>query len=168
LDTSASSEERTLSSEDARHLCAAFDVAARARRNGNHPFGALLVAGGGELVLEAENTVTSARDCTGHAETNLMRMASQALSARERRGSTVYTSAEPCPMCAGAIFWANVRRVVFGLGQEQLRAVTGREPDELAIPMSCREVFAHGEHGVEVVGPSLVEQALAAHQGFWG
>jgi tRNA(Arg) A34 adenosine deaminase TadA len=157
-----------LSSDDARYLCAAFDVAARARRNGNHPFGALLVTAGGELVLEAENTVASARDCTGHAETNLMRLASQALNAAERRGSTVYTSAEPCPMCAGAIFWANVRRVVFGLSQEHLHALTDGAPDEPAIPMSCREVFAHGEHEVEVLGPLLLEQALAVHQDFWG
>jgi tRNA(Arg) A34 adenosine deaminase TadA len=156
-----------LSPDDERYLCAAFDVAARARRHGNHPFGALLVGADGKLVLEAENTVASANDCTGHAETNLMRMASRILSAADRRGCTVYTSAEPCPMCAGAIYWANVRRVVFGLSQAQLHGVTGGEPDELAIPMSCREVFAHGEHEVEVLGPSLVDEAFAVHRAFW-
>jgi tRNA(Arg) A34 adenosine deaminase TadA len=65
-----------VSNEVDRHLLAAIELARRSRANGNHPFGALLVDAGGNVVPEAENTVLTARDCTGHAETNLMRMAS--------------------------------------------------------------------------------------------
>ena len=67
----------SVSSEDERHLLAAIALAWPARQHGNHPFAALLVDANGHVVLEAENTVVTGRDCTGHAETNLMRMASE-------------------------------------------------------------------------------------------
>lgn len=63
--------------EDDGHLRAAIELAGRARANGNEPFGALLVDGDGTVVLEAENSVVTGRDYTGHAETNLMRMAAE-------------------------------------------------------------------------------------------
>jgi tRNA(Arg) A34 adenosine deaminase TadA len=97
-------------SDDERHLLAAIELARRSRTNGNHPFGALLVDATGQVVLEAENTVVTTRDCTGHAETNLMRMASERFDPQFLRSSTLYTSTEPCAMCAGAIYWGDVRR----------------------------------------------------------
>ncbi|HNB52526.1 MAG TPA: nucleoside deaminase, partial [Anaerolineales bacterium] len=117
------------------------------------------------VLLRAENTVLTASDCTGHAETNLMRMASQTLSPAQLATCTLYTSTEPCPMCAGAIFWGNVRRVVFALSQEGLYAMTGDSPDKL--PLSCREVFAHAGRPVEVLGPALEEEARGVHKEFW-
>jgi tRNA(Arg) A34 adenosine deaminase TadA len=156
-----------LEADDQQHLRAAFEIARRARRNGNHPFGAVLVDADGARILEAENTVVTGNDSTGHAETNLMRIASHALSDEARSRCTVYTSAEPCAMCAGAIYWANIRRVVFGLSQDELHAITGGEPHELALTMPCREVFAQGAHPVAVTGPVLLEEAVAVHEGFW-
>ena len=92
----------------------ALDVARRSRDKGNHPFGAVLADGRGRILLEAENTVVTELDCTGHAELNLMRQASKKYDRDILANCTVYTSTEPCPMCAGAIFWGNVRRVVYG------------------------------------------------------
>ncbi len=143
----------------------AIEIAANARAHGNHPFGALLTDAQGNILLEAENTVNTAQDCTGHAETNLMRLASQEYSADELKDFTLYTSTEPCPMCAGAIFWGDVRRVVYALGEDGLYEITGKTPYELALP--CREVFAHGTHPVEVTGPLLEEEARQVHVGFW-
>ena len=60
---------------DIAHLRTAIEVAQKAREHGNHPFGAILVDENDRVVLEAENTVVTERDCTGHAETNLMRLA---------------------------------------------------------------------------------------------
>lgn len=153
--------------DDQQHLRAAFEIARRARGNGNHPFGAVLVDAIGARILEAENTVVTGNDSTGHAETNLMRAASHTLSGAARSRSTIYTSAEPCAMCAGAIYWANVRRVVFGLSQRELYAITGGEPRELELTMPCREVFAQGAHAVAVEGPMLEDEAAAVHEGFW-
>jgi tRNA(Arg) A34 adenosine deaminase TadA len=153
--------------DDQQHLRAAFAIGRRARRNGNHPFGAVLVDVNGARILEAENTVVTGNDCTGHAEANLMRAASHTLSEEARSRCTIYTSAEPCAMCAGAIYWANVRRVVFGLSQHELYVITGGEPHELALTMPCREVFARGAHAVAVEGPALDGEAAAVHEGFW-
>ncbi|MCB0041699.1 MAG: nucleoside deaminase, partial [Caldilinea sp.] len=77
------------------HLRAAIAVARRSRENGNHPFGALLVDETGAVLLEAENTVNTARDCTGHAETNLVRLASQRFDRAVLERCTLYTSTEP-------------------------------------------------------------------------
>jgi len=143
-----------------------LDIARRARKNGNHPFGALLAAPDGEILLEAENTVVTGRDCTGHAETNLMRLASPGHSPDFLAGCTLYTSTEPCAMCAGAIFWGNVRRVVFGLSEAGLYAIIGGETEEkLLIP--SRDLFARGAKPIEVIGPLLEDEARRVHDGFW-
>lgn len=99
---------------DKKFIQAAIDAARKARRRGNHPFGAILVGPDGRILLEAENTVVTARDCTGHAETNLMRAATSKYERDFLGRCTLYTSTEPCPMCAGAIVHARVEKVVFG------------------------------------------------------
>lgn len=80
---------------DLQHLQSAIRVAERAREHGNHPFGALLVNENDRILLEAENTVVTGRDCTGHAETNLMRLATQQFPPETLAGCTLYTSTEP-------------------------------------------------------------------------
>jgi tRNA(Arg) A34 adenosine deaminase TadA len=70
-------------------------------------------------------------------------------------------------MCAGAIFWGNVRRVVFALSEENLRGIAGDNPENALLAIPCREVFARGDHTVEVSGPRLQEQARRVHEGFW-
>jgi tRNA(Arg) A34 adenosine deaminase TadA len=153
--------------QDERHLLVCIELARRARERRNHPFGAVLVDAHGDVVLEAENTVVTARDCTGHAESNLMRMASARFDPEFLQGCTLYTSTEPCAMCAGAIYWGNVRRVVFALSEETLRAMTAANPENPTLALPCREVFARGEHEVEVSGPHIEEPARAVHEGFW-
>ena len=152
---------------DLQHLQSAIRVAERAREHGNHPFGALLVNENDRILLEAENTVVTGRDCTGHAETNLMRLATQQFPPETLAGCTLYTSTEPCAMCAGAIYWGNVRRVVYALSETGLYDIIGPSPDQLLLP--CREVFAHSERKIEVEGPApeLEAQARAVHAGFW-
>ena len=143
-----------------------IDVACRARNNGNHPFGAILVDEHGNILLEAQNTVVTENDVTGHAETNLMRLASKEYSADFLARCTLYTSTEPCAMCSGAIFWGNVRQVVFGLRAESLYEMVG-EDSENVLSLSCRELFAKGGKSIEVIGPVLEEEAKEVHQGFW-
>ena len=148
-----------------RLLRRAIEIAQNAREHGNHPFGALLADEAGNILLEAENTVVTDSDCTAHAELNLIRMASKYFTVETLINSTLYTSTEPCPMCSGAIFWGDVRHVVYALSEEGLYEITGKTPYELAL--TCREVFAHGTHPVEVEGPFLEEEARQVHLGFW-
>ena len=143
-----------------------LEIARQARAAGNHPFGALLTDAQGNILLEAENTVVTGKDITGHAETNLMRLASAAYSPEFLKTCTLYTSTEPCAMCAGAIFWGNVRRVVFGLSEEGLYDFipTGSE-DILLLP--AEQVFAHGKKVIDVLGPVLEQEAEEVHLDFW-
>jgi tRNA(Arg) A34 adenosine deaminase TadA len=152
---------------DLQHLRTAILVAQHAREHGNHPFGAILVDENNQVLLQAENTVVTSRDCTGHAETNLMRLASQAYPPEKLATCTLYTSTEPCCMCAGAIHWGNVRRVVYALSEAALYEIAGPSPEHLFLP--CREVFARSQRPVEVIGPALEldAEAKAVHEGFW-
>ena len=132
----ASYGRRRVTNEIERHLLAAIELARRSRANGNHPFGALLVDADGKVVLEGENTVLTAQDCTGHAETNLIRLASERFDPDFLSRCTLYTSTEPCAMCAVAIYWGNVRRVVFALSQEEIGRITGGNPENMQLTIS--------------------------------
>jgi tRNA(Arg) A34 adenosine deaminase TadA len=154
-----------MNERDLHHLRAAIALAWRAREHGNHPFGAVLVNDQNEIILQAENTVITARDCTGHAETNLMRLASQRFSPEQLATCTLYTSTEPCAMCAGAIHWGKVGRVVYALSETDLYGIVGPSPEHLLLP--CREVFARSEQPIEVLGPAMEVEAKAVHAGFW-
>jgi tRNA(Arg) A34 adenosine deaminase TadA len=152
--------------DDQALLRVVFQVAQNARAKGNHPFGALLVDDQGNVLMEAENLVVTTHDCTAHAETHLMRVASQKYDREYLARCSLYASTEPCCMCSGAIFWGNVGRVVFGLRQEVLYTLIGESTGE-ALPISCREIFSRGNKPVEVVGPLLEEEAAQVHAGFW-
>ncbi len=154
--------------KDRTLLLQAVDIARRARQNGNHPFGALLTGPDGEILLTAENTVTTGKDCTGHAETNLMRLASHTYEPDFLAKCSLYTSTEPCAMCSGAIYWGGVGRIVFALSEVDLYAMTGSDDRNQTLALPCREVFAHGQRPIQVEGPFDLPEAASVHQGFWG
>lgn len=143
-----------------------IEVARLAREHGNHPFGALLIDPYGKLLLSAENTVVTDQDCTAHAELNLVRKASRLYDRDYLADCTLYASTEPCPMCAGAIFWCNIRKVVFGLSETSLYQLIDPDSEEI-LPLSCREVFNKGEKRIDVLGPLLENEARQVHLGFW-
>src|SRR6202044_1207216 len=120
-----------------------------------HPFGAILVGPDGKVLLQAGNAHGDAGDRTGHAERVLMTEASLAYSADFMTGCTLYTSAEPCAMCAGAAYWAGVGRVVYGLSERDLGALIGAHPENLTMNLPCRIVLAAGQREITVVGPLL-------------
>lgn len=139
----------------------AIDLAREARVAGNHPFGAVLVLDGA-VVLKARNTVATDRDPTAHAETNLVAAAIRQLAPDQLRRSIVYTSCEPCAMCAGKMYWAGIRSVVFALSSEELAAMAGRD-----FLMPCRELFDRAIEPVQVMGPLPLDAAREVHRGFW-
>jgi tRNA(Arg) A34 adenosine deaminase TadA len=146
---------------DEHFIRQAIALAQQAREHGNHPFGALLVVDD-RVALTAENTVNSEKNPTCHAETNLVQKAIRELKPSRISTATLYTSCEPCPMCAGAIYWAGIRKVVYALANEELAKIAG---DVLGVP--CREIFARASEKVEVAGPFLREEARKVHEGFW-
>jgi len=152
-----------MSSRDAQEdfLRQAIELARAARAEGNHPFGSLLTIDD-KVVLTGKNTVFTDRDPTAHAETNLVADAIRRLSPEEIRRSVLYTSCEPCAMCAGKLYWAGIRSVVFALSSEQLGEIAGRN---FLIP--CTVLFAHAAEKVTVVGPLLLSEAREVHIGYW-
>ncbi len=145
----------------------AVAVARRSRENGNHPFGAILVGPDGSVLLEAENGVPEFHDCTMHAETRLVSEASKKFPRDFLSRCTLYSSAEPCAMCAGAIYWSGIGTLVYGLSEASLKKLTGDDPENPTLELPCREVFARGQRAVEVFGPLCEVESSYVHVGFW-
>jgi tRNA(Arg) A34 adenosine deaminase TadA len=156
------------SPDDQAFLRRSFAAAKRAQSRGNHPFGAILVSAGGDVLIEAENGFLPDRDMTAHAERLLATQASKQFDREILAGATLYSSAEPCAMCAGAIYWAGIGRVVYGLAERRLKELTGDHPENPTLDLPCRVVFAAGQRKIEVVGPLLEEEAAALHADAWG
>ena len=160
-------EEKQLDERDGRYLRKAIVWSHAARRRGNRPFGAVVVSAAGEVLAEAYCNSAETGDCTGHAETNLMRLASRRFSPEQLASCTLYTSTEPCAMCSGAIYWSGIGRVVYALGSETLTAMLQDVGETSTLALSCREVFAQGTRTIDVSGPHLMEEAMAVHEGIW-
>ena len=137
----------------------AIAESAKARALGNHPFAAILVGPDGTVLMTQHNAYLPDRDMTGHAERVLMTRASTTLPPDLLKECTIYTSAEPCAMCAGAIYWTGLKRVVFGLTERDLKAITGNHPENPTLDLPCDVVFAAGQRHVEVIGPMLEDEA---------
>src|SRR5258708_24116824 len=138
-----------------------LQIAADAASHGNHGLGALL-ARDGKVLLEAENTIFTGHDVTNHAEMNLVRLAASHYDAAFLAGCTLYTSTEPCAMCAGAIYWSGIGAVVFACSERRLGDFAG---NQLNVP--CREIFSKGSHPVLVAGPALEGEAERVHRSYW-
>ena len=157
----------TLSDTDGTYLRQAIAWSCTARARGNRPFGAVVIGADGTLLAEAYCNTTETGDCTGHAETNAVRQLSTSVSRDTLAQATLYSSAEPCVMCAGAIFWSGIGRVVFGIDAVRLRVFRGERSEQRDAELSCRDVFAASPHAIECIGPALIEEASAPHVGFW-
>jgi len=151
--------------KDDSNLRRAIALARQARENGNAPYGAILVGEDGRILAEGQNSVNTERDVTGHAEANLVRAAFRSLDAKTLASSTLYASAEPCAMCSGAIFWAGVGRVVYGLGADRIYGMFPPDAENPVMRLPCREVLAAGTRRTEVVGPMLEEEAKRVFEG---
>ncbi len=149
----------------ARHLRHANEVAKRAKQFGHHPFGCVLVAPDHETVLEEQGNI----DTVNHAEATLVRTAWNNFSPEYLWGCTLYTTFEPCVMCTGTMYWANVGRVVYGAAEKRLLELTGSSERNPTLDVPCRYVFEHSQKDVKVWGPipELEAELVAPHLGFW-
>lgn len=136
-------------------------LAEEAARAGDEPFGALLVVDGA-VRLTARNAVLTESDPTRHAELTLVSDACRRFDAATLARGTTYSSTEPCMMCCGAVYWSRIPRVVFGCSAAALGAIAGG-----SLVAQSRQLFAHGQRGVEVIGPVLEHEATAVLRRFW-
>ncbi|MEO0402141.1 MAG: nucleoside deaminase [Pseudomonadota bacterium] len=144
-------------------------LADQAVAEGNHPFGAVLVSRDGDVLAEGMNSYKIDKG-PGHAETNLARDAARRFDEETLRGATLYTSVEPCSMCSGSIYWAEIGAVVFGMTEKRLAALTGDDPENPTQDLECRVIFASGQRPVAVRGPfaELEGEIAQQHIAFWG
>lgn len=154
---------------DQEYLEIAIALSEKSRESGNTPFAAILVNAAGNIVLEQMNVEITEHKCTGHAETQLAERASRQYAREYLWECTLYTTAEPCAMCTGAIYWANIGRIVFAMTEEELLSLTGQDPQNPTFNMPCRTILATGQKAIEVVGPfpELTAKAAKVHEGFW-
>ena len=141
--------------DDVRFMHIAIEASREAVRQGNFPYGAALVGKTGDLLHVASNNQVTSGDCTGHAEVVLIREAATRFGPDKLAGTTVYASGEPCAMCAGAIFWARVGRLVYGMRTETIMKVGGTP----TLAMTSAQVLLTGSHCVRVEGPLLEDEA---------
>jgi len=153
--------------DDLSWLRRSFDLAMQSRNAGKHPFAALVVSADGRVIVETSNDSRPPGNPTRHAERVAAARAATLLAPAELAGCTLYTNAEPCAMCAGAIYWCGIGRVVYGLSETGLLALTGNDPENPTLSLPCRTVFASGQRSIEVFGPLLEDEASVSQQGFW-
>lgn len=144
-------------------------ISESSKANGNTPFGCLIVDANGEIIIEHENIELTEKKCTGHAETAAMDYVSKRYSKEFLWKCTLYTTAEPCVMCSGAIYWGNLGRVVYGISEEKLLELTGNNEINPTFDLPCREIFKRGQKQIEVVGPfpQIEKEVIEVHKGYW-
>jgi tRNA(Arg) A34 adenosine deaminase TadA len=148
-----------------QHLRHANKVAKEAALKGHHPFGAILVAADNNTILMEQGNI----DSVNHAESTLARLAAERFSSDELWGMTLYSTAEPCAMCAGTQYWANIGRLVYGINESQLLALTGDSSENPTMDVPCRYIFDHSQKAIRVWGPinDVTTEIAALHIDFW-
>jgi tRNA(Arg) A34 adenosine deaminase TadA len=139
-----------------QHMREAFGLAREATARGDEPFGSVLVRGD-RVVHSDSNRVHTADDIRRHPELHLAYRACREDDADERKETVMYTSTEPCAMCAGGMRTAGFGRVVYSVGSDELAEFTGSVP-----AVRAAEVL----DGCEVVGPVLNEEGRRIHREF--
>ena len=139
------------------HVRRAIELAGEAADRGDRPFGSVLVRDDA-VIMAASNRVVTENDVRRHPELHLAYRACRELSPAERAETVMYTSTEPCPMCAGGMRSAGFARVVYSVGGDEVGEFVGE-----SAPVRSAEVL---DGVTEVVGPVLDEEGRAVHEAF--
>lgn len=141
------------------------EIGKRAIELGNHPFGAVLVAPDNKTVLLTQCNI----DPVNHAESTLARVAASNFTPDYLWNCTLYTAVEPCCMCAGTIYWANIGKVVYGVSEEKLLECTGSHHENPTMSVPAQYIFDHGQKAIELIGPfdELNEAVVSLQKDFW-
>lgn len=137
------------------HMQRALELAREATDRGDNPFGSVLVRDD-SIVMEESNRVVTEDDIRRHPELHLAYRACRELDAQSRAETVMYTSTEPCPMCAKGMATAGFGQVVYSVSSDEIAAFTGKESTT-----HSREIL---EGITEVVGPVLNEEGRQIHE----
>jgi tRNA(Arg) A34 adenosine deaminase TadA len=148
-----------------RHLRRAQEIAVRAVSMGHHPFGAILVGPDQETVLLEQGNVNT----VNHAEAVLARTADMNFTPAYLWDCTLYTTVEPCAMCAATQYWANIGRLVYGMDERRLLALTGAHAENPTMDIPARYIYGHSQKAIEVIGPipEVEEEIAGLHRTYW-
>jgi len=147
------------------HLRAANAVARASMASGHHPFGAVLVAPDQRTIVMEQGNLST----VDHAESTIARRAFAAFGPQVLWQHTLYTTVEPCAMCAGTQYWANIGTLVYAIPERDLLSMTGNHTENPTMDLPCREVFRHGQKPIRTFGPfpEIAEEVAALHRDFW-
>lgn len=155
-----------------KYLKRCAEIAVESMEGGNNPFGALLVDKDGNILIESGNIEVVEKDITGHAETTVAKLAGKKYSKEFLWETTLYSTAEPCCMCTGAIYWANIGKIVYGISERKLLELTGSDDKNPTFDIPCRDILAKGQKNIIVLGPlatpEIEQMIVKPHIGFWG
>ncbi|HTH51201.1 MAG TPA: tRNA adenosine(34) deaminase TadA [Pyrinomonadaceae bacterium] len=143
---------------DELRMLTAIDLAREAETRGEVPIGAIVVNARGEVIATGSNETISNVDPTAHAEVVALRAAAKKIGNYRLTGCTVYTTIEPCAMCAGALVNARITRLVYGARDERFGAV------ELHFRICDSEVL---NHRMEITGGVLEDECRQLMQDFF-
>jgi len=124
-------------------------------RQGQTPFGACIVSGGGVIMACAHNVVWATTDITAHGEVNAIRLACRESASIDLSGATIYSTTEPCPMCFSAIHWARIGRIVYGASIADAKAAGFNE-----LPIANAFMKQEGQSSVVIDSGCLREDCL--------
>lgn len=142
---------------DIQFINKALELAENAVKNGNEPFGALLVKNG-HIVMSGENCIHTQSDPTYHAELGLIRQFCSTQKITDLSEYTLYTSCEPCCMCAGAMVWCNLGRMVYSLSHDTLAEIAG-----FNIMIGSDEIFSRSPNQPMVIKGIQQQQAVSIY-----
>lgn len=147
-----------------------IEICAEAKEKGNYPFGCLIADENGNIIMEQGNAENELHgDCTAHAETKLISRATSIYTKEEMSKFTFYNCGDPCAMCAGAIYWSGIRKMIYIGRESELKKYTGDDDRNPTLNLPSRVVFATGQKDIEVKGPylELEGEYMKLHEGFW-
>lgn len=123
-------------------------------KEGDAPYGAVIVKDN-EVVAVAHNTVRRDNDPSAHAEINVIRSLAAKLKNPSLEGYSIYTTGEPCPMCATACIWSGLSEIVYGASIQDLISL-----NQSQINLSCEEVIAKSFRNIKVTKGVLRNECL--------
>ena len=142
----------------------AIETAKKAAASGDYAIGAVVVKGD-QIISVGDETLKSANDpVNGHAEIDAIRKACKKLKQPYLEGCVLYSTHEPCPMCASAAVWAKIDTIVFSVSREdmieQMEKRTSGKFSWRQIKISCKEVLEKGMPKINLISGFLREEGL--------
>ncbi|NBI28396.1 nucleoside deaminase [Chengkuizengella marina] len=146
--------------DDQFYMRKAIEIALEARKNGNQPFGAILVQQN-KIVMTGENKTNHFNDPTYHAEIGLISKYCSENQVSDLSQYTLYSSCEPCVMCSGAMVWSSLGKLVYSVSYEQFAKISGSN-----IMISCNEIFQKSPNQPKVAANILNKEGLKVFEGY--